>query len=225
MDINQILQTTATNILNTSNSAKFSCLPCEIHTERHQANAETQTSTQNGIFSLYDLVTANQTSSSSSFTNMISSLSNRDYKLNASIDEKGQVNVKTEDGYKIIFEGKQEAWKIVSPDGTETRIWGDPHVEESDGDKWDFKEQSTFVFGNNKITVETTPYKNGETVTKSVTIYSGKDRLSIDNLDINKPNFVAWKLDGEQHNEALDDDDIYDLVNANNGSFSWQKKI
>src|SRR4051812_11209965 len=45
--------------------------------------------------------------------------------------------IHTPGGYTIESCGNSE-WKITGPDGKCTRVWGDPHVAESDGGKWDF---------------------------------------------------------------------------------------
>jgi hypothetical protein len=214
MDVNQI-SSTSTACCNCNNSVADTS---KVSTTPESTDANNGA----GIFNLYELpITIKDTESSDSLINMILYLGRKDYTLRAGIDEQDRVNVKTEDGYTVIFEGQQQSWKIIMPDGKETRIWGDPHVEESDGDKWDFKKQSSFVFGNNKITIETTPASNGETVTKAVTIYNGKDRLTMNNIDIDKPNFVAWKVDAGAHDKELDDGDVYNLNTTADGRFSW----
>src|SRR5688572_20456016 len=55
--------------------------------------------------------------------------------------------ITTPGGYKIEATSQFE-WKITGPDGKTTRVWGDPHVAEGDGGKWDFKRNSTFVLGD-----------------------------------------------------------------------------
>src|SRR5690606_5196891 len=119
----------------------------------------------------------------------------------------------TNDGYQISFEGKNQEWRITAPDGTSTRIWGDPHVEESDGSKWDFYTQSTFVFGNNKVTVEVAPWKGtAATVSKTVTIYNGDNRFTMTGLDNDKPKIVAWDFASNSHDQLLSDGVVFDLV-------------
>ena len=142
--------------------------------------------------------------------------------LDANIKD-GKVEVLTDDGYKISFEGKQMDWTITHPDGQTTYIWGDPHVNESDGTKWNFKERSTFVFGNNKITVQTTPWTNGETLTKSVTIYNGDSRFSITDLDKNAPRITDYNLDGKTHDARYSDGTSYQLKTETKKKFSWLK--
>ena len=143
--------------------------------------------------------------------------------LDANVDSEGLVNVKTADNFKIKFSGKREEWAITSPDGRETRIWGDPHVVESDGDKWDFYENSTFVFGDNKVTVETKKLPNGTSYSQTVTIYGKHDRFTLTGIDVNKPELKAWSLDGFQHDKSLADGDIYHLQLDIDGTDTWKK--
>lgn len=133
-------------------------------------------------------------------------------------NEYGMITVRTLDGYTIRAEGKDQAWTITGPDGKTTRIYGDPHVQESDGTKWDFMKNSTFVFGNNKITVQTTtPNAAGKTLTASITIYSGDERVTIGGIDKNKPAVTAVSHDGRQHDASLADGDYYNRRVGPNG--------
>jgi hypothetical protein len=140
--------------------------------------------------------------------------------MQALTDETGAISVLTEDGYTIKAEGKDQAWTITAPDGKSTRIWGDPHVYESDGDKWDFKDQSTFKFGKNKVTVETVPAGNGETFSARLTVYSGDERVTIDGIEANKPTLRAVSADGEQHDASLSDGTVYER-GINTRGESW----
>src|SRR5690606_19714641 len=61
-----------------------------------------------------------------------------------------QGSVQTAGGYTIVPEGKDAAWSVYAPgqkpgDKPNTRIWGDPHVDEKDGTRWDFTKNSDFV--------------------------------------------------------------------------------
>lgn len=99
-----------------------------------------------------------------------------------SLKTEGNV-ITTAGGYKIEMLGKQE-WKITGPDGKSTRIWGDPHVDESDGGKFDFKHNTTFALPDGtKINVTTVPYGNGETVTGKIEVISGNDRVVVTDVD------------------------------------------
>jgi hypothetical protein len=136
----------------------------------------------------------------------------------------GMINVRTRDGFLIRAEGKDQAWTITGPDGKTTRIWGDPHVYESDGNKWDFKTRSTFAFGNNKATVEVVPAGNGETLSAQVTIYSGDERVTIDGIDKDKPVITAVSRDGRQHDDALADGITFDRALNSRGE-SWRSNL
>lgn len=136
----------------------------------------------------------------------------------------GQIAVRTLDGFLVRAEGKDEAWTITGPDGKTTRIWGDPHVKESDGNKWDFLNRSTFQFGNNKATVEVVPAGNGTTLTSRITIYSGSERVTIDGIDKNKPNVVAVSSDGKQHDDSLADGITYKRSATGTGE-AWTSNL
>lgn len=144
--------------------------------------------------------------------------------LDASVNENKEVEVSTEDGYTIRFSGKMQEWTITTPDNTTTRIWGDPHVEESDGDKWDFSKQSSFVFGNNKITVETIEAGNGAYYSKTVSIYNGEDRFTLTGVDTNKLELVDWTFDAETHDAELDDGEVYHFEKEDSGGELWRKE-
>jgi hypothetical protein len=142
-------------------------------------------------------------------------------RLEAVQDDKGVVTVRTSDGYVLRAEGKEAAWTIAAPDGKATRIFGDPHVLESDGDRWDFKQRGTFVFGANKVTVETVPVSNGTTVSSRITLYSNGERVTIGGIDKNKPSILALAGDARQHDDGLSDGDIYARAATKNGESWW----
>ena len=129
----------------------------------------------------------------------------------------------TNDGYKIYCEAKDQAWTITSPDGKTTRIWGDPHVVESDGDKFDFQAKTSFVFGKNKITVEVSPLENGNALTGKITIYNGEQRVTIADIEKDKPRISAVAADGKIHDASLADGSIYRLTKEKNGDDEWKK--
>lgn len=138
-------------------------------------------------------------------------------------NDQGAITVRTADGYLVRAEGKDHAWSITGPDGMTTRIWGDPHVTESDGDAWDFKNRGTFFFGKNKITVEVVPYGNGQTISSAITLYSGDERVTIKGLDANKPIITAVSHDGKQHDDSLADGDAYSRA-VNKTGEAWRTK-
>lgn len=144
--------------------------------------------------------------------------------MQAITDDKGAITVRTPDGYVVKAEGKEQAWSITGPDGKTTRIWGDPHVVESDGDRWDFKERGSFMFGANKITVETVPAGNGQTVSYRLTVYSGNERVTVGGINTNKPVIVAVGQDGKQHDDQLADGTHYTRSVGANGE-AWSTII
>lgn len=141
------------------------------------------------------------------------------------INDKGQMEVTTADGFKIVFSGKKEEWTITSPDGRTTRIWGDPHVDESDGDSWDFYKQGTFLFGDSKATVEVVSKGNSKkTYSETVTIYNGNDRFTVTNIAANNPEFVDWARDGIAHDKKLQDGSRFYLSQDTKGKDTWVSK-
>ena len=140
--------------------------------------------------------------------------------MQAIADDSGAITVRTPDGYVVKAEGKEQAWSITGPDGKTTRIWGDPHVVESDGDRWDFKERGSFIFGANKITAETVPAGNGQTLSYRLTVYSGNERVTVGGINTNKPVIVAVGQDGKQHDDQLADGTQYTRSVGANGE-AW----
>jgi hypothetical protein len=143
--------------------------------------------------------------------------------LEVTRSDAGMLAVRTLDGFTVRAEGRDEAWSITGPDGKTTRIWGDPHVTESDGDKWDFINRATFMFGKNKATVEVVPAGNGMTLSARLTIYSDYERVTIDGIDKNRPTIISATTDGLQHDAALADGEIYKRVVTTNGE-AWVSK-
>lgn len=138
-------------------------------------------------------------------------------------NDQGAITVRTADGYLVRAEGKDHSWSITGPDGMMTRIWGDPHVSESDGGAWDFKNRGTFFFGKNKVTVEVVPFGNGQTISSAITLYSGDERVTIKGLDANKPIITAVSHDGKQHDDSLADGDAYARA-VNKTGEAWRTK-
>lgn len=135
----------------------------------------------------------------------------------------GVLTVRSLDGYIVRAEGRDEAWSITGPEGKTTRIWGDPHVTESDKDTWDFKERGTFVFGNNKATLEVVPAANGQTLSSRLTLYCGDERITISGIDKNKPVISAVSHDGKQHDDSLADGTSYVRTISKTGE-GWKVK-
>ncbi len=114
------------------------------------------------------------------------------------LKKEGDSAITTPGGYKIEMIGQFE-WKITGPDNKTTRVWGDPHVDEGDGGKWDFKRSSTFVLGDGtKINVTTTPWSGNPdmTVTQKLEIISGNDRMVVSGIDQGKGQIGEITKDG-----------------------------
>jgi hypothetical protein len=106
--------------------------------------------------------------------------------------------ITTPGGFQIKQIGQFE-WSITGTDGKTTRVWGDPHVDESDGGKWDFKRSSTFVLADGtRINVTTTPWEGDRsmTVTKKLDIINGNDRIEVTDIDKGKGKIGQVTKDG-----------------------------
>ncbi len=144
--------------------------------------------------------------------------------------------ITTPGGYTIEPMSKFE-WKITGPDGKSTRVWGDPHVAESDGGKWDFKRNSTFMLPDGtRINVTTAPWGNGKmTVTSQLEIISGNDRVLVTDIDKGKGKIGNITADGFQHANGFGGADVFvmgretddwsfrgrEIVGSNNGGESF----
>ncbi|MEZ5307613.1 MAG: DUF1521 domain-containing protein [Pyrinomonadaceae bacterium] len=130
--------------------------------------------------------------------------------------------VTTPGGYTIEPVGKFE-WKITGPDGKTTRIWGDPHVEEGDGGKWDFKRNSTFMLPDGtRINVTTVPWKDGRmTVTSGLEIISGNERVLISDIDKGKGVIGPVTQDGFQYANSFGGNDVF-VMGSESDDWSYQ---
>src|SRR5918992_1628032 len=151
------------------------------------------------------------------------------------VDQESGV-ITTPCGYKIEQVGQYE-WKITGEDGKWTRIWGDPHVQESDrsgeATAWDFKRDSTFVLPDGtRINVTTKPF-NEMTVTSQLEVINGNDRVLVSDIDKGKGKVGVVTHDGLAHNRGRcndvfimgrETDDWYfqgkEIIGSNNGGDS-----
>ncbi len=91
-------------------------------------------------------------------------------------------SITTPGGYTIYNDGNYQ-WRVKSPSGIESRIYGDPHVDEdNDGDAdWHFNQDGTFVLPDGaKIFVDTTEVGVGITVSDNLKIQYGDSLGSMD---------------------------------------------
>ena len=127
------------------------------------------------------------------------------------VDQESGV-ITTPGGYKIEQLGQYE-WKITGPDGKWTRVWGDPHVQESDrsgeATAWDFKRDSTFVLPDGtRINVTTKPF-NEMTVTSQLEVINGNDRVLVTGIDKGKGKVGAITQDGRLHSKDRCGNDVF----------------
>jgi len=109
--------------------------------------------------------------------------------------------IRTQGGYTIVPEGKDQAWKIYGPgqsygDDALTRVWGDPHVWERDGTKWDFTKDSNFTLPDGTLIRCDTTSEVGQSVTQGLTIVSGNDRVDVTGVNTSRPAVTSAK-DGQ----------------------------
>ena len=123
-----------------------------------------------------------------------------------SVDQESKT-IHLDNGYTITIEGKDEAWTITDPDGNKSRIWGDPHVHEGDGGKWDFKADMTFELEDGtKITVKTKEIGDGSvTVSDELYITKGDQCVTVTGLAANNPQINDVTMDGQAVDAAIDD--------------------
>jgi hypothetical protein len=112
--------------------------------------------------------------------------------------------VTTPGGYQIV-PTKQYEWKIVGPDGTSSRIYGDPHVDVGSNQAFDIQGNSTFTLpdGTN-IDVNTKPYVNSlgkvtpDNITSSLDITNGADHVNISGIDQGAGTAGSTQTNGQQ---------------------------
>jgi hypothetical protein len=137
------------------------------------------------------------------------------------VDDKGVIT--TPGGYQIEALSQFE-WKVTGPDGKSTRVWGDPHVDEGDGGKWDFKRDSTFVLADGtKINVTCKPYGNDMTVTAGLEIISGNDRVQVSDIDKGKGKVGTVSHDGFAHANSFSGKDTF-VMGQETDDWSFQGK-
>jgi hypothetical protein len=138
--------------------------------------------------------------------------------------------VTTAGGYRIVPEGKQAAWSIYAPgqqpgEKAHTRIWGDPHVSEKDGTRWDFTKNSDFVLPDGTRIAANTTSQTGQSVTKSLDITNGADRVHISGIHNNRPQVGQITQDGYQFRAArvAQGNDSFHL-GGNNENVHWSRE-
>lgn len=123
-----------------------------------------------------------------------------------SVDKESNT-IQLDNGYSITFDNKDQSWHIKDATGKETQIWGDPHVVEGDGGKWDFKAQMTFELEDGtKITVKTKPIGDGSvTVSDELTITKGDQCIKVTGIADNNVQISDVTMDGQAVDAAVSD--------------------
>lgn len=122
--------------------------------------------------------------------------------LNVGADGWPKGTVTTAGGYRVVPEGRTN-WEIYAPgqkfsEKAHTRIWGDPHVTEKDGTRWDFTKSSDFVLPDGTRIHAKTSSDTGQSVTVGLEIVNGMDRVSVSALNGGNPEVSDIKHDGYQ---------------------------
>jgi hypothetical protein len=111
--------------------------------------------------------------------------------------------VQTAGGYTVVPEGRDAAFSVYGPgakpgDQPITRVWGDPHVNEKDGTRWDFTKNSNFRLPDGTNIGVTTTSQTGQSVTSALDITNGADRVQISGINSNSPTTGDITHDGYQ---------------------------
>jgi hypothetical protein len=117
--------------------------------------------------------------------------------------------VRTPGGFTVVATGDDARWNIYGPgqkppEKPVTEVWGDPHVLEKDGTRWDFTKDSNFLLPDGTLIRCDTTSEVGHSVSKGISIVAGNDRVEVTGINSDKPQ-VAKTQDGEawmQQNQA-----------------------
>ena len=144
-------------------------------------------------------------------------------------DDFGPQAVRTAGGYTIVPETKDAAWSIYAPgqkpgDTPNTRVWGDPHVTEADGTRWDFTKNSSFRLPDGTNIAVTTTAQEGQSVSKALDITNGADRVQISDIDKNQPKRSVITPDGYTARANLAANDTFHLGGDAQGKVQWFKQ-
>ncbi len=95
-------------------------------------------------------------------------------------------SIRTAGGYTVVPQPNQ--FRVYGPgqkfsENPLTQVWGDPHVYEKDGGKWDFTKSSDFRLPDGTLIYAKTTSETGASVTKNLTIVNGNDRVQALGLD------------------------------------------
>jgi len=127
--------------------------------------------------------------------------------------------IQLDNGYSLKFDNANQSWHITDKEGNSTRIWGDPHVQENDGGKWDFKQDATFMLDDGtKISVNTVGRGNSLTVTDSLTITKGDQAILVTGVADNNVKISNVMSNGSELDRMTNDGYVF---KEENGVDDW----
>ncbi len=132
-------------------------------------------------------------------------------------NEKDPKEILLDNGYKIQLHAEKQSWSILDSNGNETKIWGDPHVNEGDreGDKqWDFQQDATFVLDDGtKITVKVDGLHRTDknAYTDQLIITKGNQAIHVTGIAQNDPQVAGPNLDGAQLDASTPDGFVFQM--------------
>ncbi|WP_454616461.1 DUF1521 domain-containing protein [Bradyrhizobium cenepequi] len=120
----------------------------------------------------------------------------------------GKATIRLGDKYTITVDEKDASWTVRNNEtGHVTRVHGDPHVDDDNDGKndFDFKKDMTFQLEDGtKITVNTVPFGNGETLSSKLTITNGNNAITVEGLGDDKDGANNLKVTQSNAGVALD---------------------
>jgi hypothetical protein len=120
----------------------------------------------------------------------------------------GKVTIRLGDKYTITANEKDASWTVRNNEtGHVTKVHGDPHVDDDNDGKndFDFKKDMTFQLEDGtKITVNTVPYGNGQTLSSKLTITNGNNAITVEGLGDSKDGANNLKVMQSNAGVALD---------------------
>ena len=89
--------------------------------------------------------------------------------------------------YTLTANKANSQWVLTNKrTGQATNVSGDPHVNQTDGNNWTFKNNMSFQLDDGtRITVKTTPYGNGQTLSDELDISKGGQGMVVSGLASN----------------------------------------
>ena len=137
----------------------------------------------------------------------------------------GKANINLGDRYSIALDEKNSVWTLTDKcDDSQTRVWGDPHVDVGNDGKteFDFKKDATFQLEDGtKITVNTVPFGNtGQTMSSSLTITNGHNAIQVTGLGDKYDGANNLNITQSSNGRQLDrqtDDGAFTLKEAGKG--------